>query len=190
DSRGRRYLHSSGLHAMTVDVPWSTLRPNPRTAREDAVKAANPAPHGDGANPLSANDTVAKYLWRIEDVGRRAAFGCILGGVTGITFGAMDAHRVIRNDATAKFSTAGLKATEALRQCAMSGKKIVWGAFFTGYMVFKHSAMVYRQEDDFFNVLIAGPAAIAPFLPFPAVRARLPYAMLLVAMDTINSHVL
>lgn len=116
------------------------------------------------------------------------AFGGIVGGVTGITFGAMDGHRVIRDDGVGKFPTTALKTKEFMRLTALSGT--IFTGFFCTYQGVKYGAKLARGEDDFWNVLIASAGSFAPMLPFPAMRSRYPYAAILVAMDTLNNHIL
>jgi len=54
----------------------------------------------------------------------------------------------------------------------------------------KYGAKLAREEDDFWNVLIASAGSFAPMLAVPAMRSRYPYAAILIAMDTLNNHVL
>ncbi|CAM9327853.1 unnamed protein product [Ectocarpus fasciculatus] len=169
---------------MTVNVPWSTLRPNPRDQRE---RAAAEFPGGGEAPPLD-KDGEAEIAWDVTDFGKRMAFGGIVGGVTGITFGAMDGHRAIRDDSTGKFPTTALKTKEFTRLTALSGT--IFTGFFCTYQGMKYGAKLARKEDDFWNVLIASVGSFAPMLAVPAMRSRYPYAAILIAMDTLNNHVL
>ncbi|CAM9559051.1 unnamed protein product [Laminaria digitata] len=63
-------------------------------------------------------------------------------------------------------------------------------SFFCTYQGVKYGAKLARGEDDFWNVLIASAGSFAPMLPFPMMRSRYPYAAILVAMDTLNNHIL
>lgn len=62
--------------------------------------------------------------------------------------------------------------------------------FFCGYQGLKYAAKLARKEDDFWNVLIASAGSFAPMVAIPAMRSRYPYAAILIAMDTLNNHVL
>ena len=62
--------------------------------------------------------------------------------------------------------------------------------FFCGYQGLKYAAKLARKEDDFWNVLIASAGSFAPMVAVPAMRSRYPYAAILIAMDTLNNHVL
>ncbi|CAM9172231.1 unnamed protein product [Choristocarpus tenellus] len=168
---------------MAVTVPWSTLRPNPRDIREQAASSEEFASRDDGGSKNKKD-----VVWDASDFGRRMAFGSICGGITGITFGAMDGHRAIRDDGQNKFPTTALRTKEFTRLTALSGT--IFTGFFCTYQSAKYAASLARKEDDFFNVVIASAFSIAPMLPFPTIRARFPYAVLLIAMDTLNSHVL
>ncbi|CAM9148027.1 unnamed protein product [Ectocarpus sp. 13 AM-2016] len=169
---------------MTVNVPWSTLRPNPRDQRE---RAAAEFPGGGEAPPLD-KDGEPEIAWDVTDFGKRMAFGGIVGGVTGITFGAMDGHRAIRDDSMGKFPTTALKTKEFTRLTALSGT--IFTGFFCTYQGMKYGAKLVRKEDDFWNVLIASAGSFAPMLAVPAMRSRYPYAAILIAMDTLNNHIL
>ncbi|CAB1105280.1 unnamed protein product [Ectocarpus sp. CCAP 1310/34] len=169
---------------MTVNVPWSTLRPNPRDQRE---RAAAEFPGGGKAPPLD-KDGEPEIAWDVTDFGKRMAFGGIVGGVTGITFGAMDGHRAIRDDSMGKFPTTALKTKEFTRLTALSGT--IFTGFFCTYQGMKYGAKLARKEDDFWNVLIASAGSFAPMLVVPAMRSRYPYAAILIAMDTLNNHIL
>lgn len=59
---------------MTVNVPWSTLRPNPRDQRE---RAAAEFPGGGEAPPLD-KDGEPEIAWDVTDFGKRMAFGGIV----------------------------------------------------------------------------------------------------------------
>lgn len=61
---------------MTVNVPWSTLRPNPRDQRERAA-AANGFPAGDEGRPLNQDGEI-EIAWDVTDFGKRMAFGGIV----------------------------------------------------------------------------------------------------------------
>ncbi|CAM9171236.1 unnamed protein product [Ectocarpus sp. 6 AP-2014] len=169
---------------MTVNVPWSTLRPNPRDQRE---RAAAEFP-GGGEAPSLDKDGEPEIAWDVTDFGKRMAFGGIVGGVTGITFGAMDGHRAIRDDSMGKFPTTALKTKEFTRLTALSGT--IFTGFFCTYQGMKYGAKLARKEDDFWNVLIASAGSFAPMLAVPAMRSRYPYAAILIAMDTLNNHIL
>ena len=60
---------------MTVNVPWSTLRPNPRDQRERAAAGAN---YGSGDGQHSAKDGEPEIHWDVTDFGKRMAFGGIV----------------------------------------------------------------------------------------------------------------
>ncbi|CAM9485183.1 unnamed protein product [Discosporangium mesarthrocarpum] len=169
---------------MTVSAPWSTLRPNPRDFREDAAAA-----NGIVRTVRTQDEKEGKHIvWDTTEFGKRMAFGSICGGVTGITFGAMDGHRAIRDDTQKKFTTTALKTREFTRLTALSGT--IFTGFFCTYQSAKYAATLVRNEDDFFNVILASVFSIGPMLPFPAMRARFPYAALLIGMDTLNNHLL
>lgn len=58
-----------------MNVPWSTLRPNPRDQRERA--AANTEFLGEGALN-STKDAEPEIVWDVGDFGKRMAFGGIV----------------------------------------------------------------------------------------------------------------
>lgn len=66
---------------MTVNVPWSTLRPNPRDQRERA--AINTELVGEGGFH-STKDAEPEIVWDIGDFGKRMAFGGIVSSYTSI----------------------------------------------------------------------------------------------------------
>ncbi|CAM9334595.1 unnamed protein product [Pylaiella littoralis] len=169
---------------MTVNVPWSTLRPNPRDQRERNAEF----PGSAGERHSSEDGEEPEIAWDVTDFGKRMAFGGIVGGVTGITFGAMDGHRAIRDDSTGKFPTRALKTKEFMRLTALSGT--IFTGFFCTYQGIKYAAKLGRREDDFWNVLIASAGSFAPMLAVPAMRSRYPYAAILIGMDTLNNHIL
>lgn len=61
---------------MTVNVPWSTLRPNPRDQRERA--AANAGVPGSGDSLPFTKDGEQQIAWDVTDFGKRMAFGGIV----------------------------------------------------------------------------------------------------------------
>ncbi|CAM9628910.1 unnamed protein product [Ascophyllum nodosum] len=168
---------------MKVNVPWSKLRQNPRDGREKAA-----AEYDERDEPARLKEGERKVTWDVTDFGRRMAFGGIVGGITGIAFGATDGHRSIRDDKMGKFPTTALKTKEFMRLTALSGT--IFTGFFCTYQGVKYGATLVRKEDDFWNVLIASVISFAPMVPFPVMRNRYPYAAVLVGMDTLNNHVL
>lgn len=59
---------------MTISVPWSTLRSNPRDQRETAAASTELG----GADALRKKDEAADIVWDVTDFGRRMAFGGIV----------------------------------------------------------------------------------------------------------------
>lgn len=64
-------FHPTSSRQMTVNVPWSTLRPNPRDQRE---RAAAP---GDFEGQ-SMEDDEPEIHWDVTEFGKRMAFGSIV----------------------------------------------------------------------------------------------------------------
>lgn len=58
-----------------MNVPWSTLRPNPRDQRERAAARAEFL--GEDGQPL-LHDEAPEIVWDVTDFGRRMAFGGIV----------------------------------------------------------------------------------------------------------------
>ncbi|KAG5178357.1 hypothetical protein JKP88DRAFT_225305 [Tribonema minus] len=163
-----------------VNVPWRELRHNPRTERDRLSEAEL----SDESKPES--DATFMDRFDMGMMNRKLIFGVACGGVTGIMFGLMDSHRVISK--TGQFFTLAAKVKETTRMTAFTGT--VFGGYFAAYQGIKYGIQAYRGEDTFFNVFMATAISIAPVVPFPALRARLPYMAFLVAIDTLNSHVL
>lgn len=59
---------------MTVNVPWSTLRPNPRDQRERNAEF----PGSAGERHLSEDGEEPEIVWDVTDFGKRMAFGGIV----------------------------------------------------------------------------------------------------------------
>lgn len=68
----------SCVSKMTVNVPWSTLRPNPRDQRE---KAAASEFQGEEEGSPSHKDGEPEIAWDVTDFGKRMAFGGIVSGL-------------------------------------------------------------------------------------------------------------
>lgn len=70
---------------MTANVPWSTLRSNPRDVREKAVaqhSMGDGAGDGDRQPRLSGkDDDIDRIAWDVTEFGRRMALGGIVSKI-------------------------------------------------------------------------------------------------------------
>mmetsp|Transcript_5444 Transcript_5444/g.8058 ORF Transcript_5444/g.8058 Transcript_5444/m.8058 type:complete len:229 (-) Transcript_5444:133-819(-) len=144
--------------------------------------------------PSAAQSLIQHSIWEphgvpytTPDLFRNATFGVTLGSITGMVFGFMDGMRNIqdKNAALAKASNAA-KGKYMFQGTVRSG--MVFGAFFGSFHAIKYGIRVMSDPGDVAEVSIAGAITLGGLVVKPATRASLPYAGMLIAMDTFHIY--
>mmetsp|Transcript_5662 Transcript_5662/g.15830 ORF Transcript_5662/g.15830 Transcript_5662/m.15830 type:complete len:146 (+) Transcript_5662:347-784(+) len=117
---------------------------------------------------------------------KRISFGATIGGITGISFAVLDA---MQSTSSNPMKGAAKMASAAGLNTAMATTSVFAG-FFGVYHGAKHLAEETRNKDDAGNILLASGVAFTPMLATPYLRGRMPYGVLLVFMDYVNTQIL
>jgi hypothetical protein len=146
------------------------------------VKPANS--FGPQTAPPKAAMTEFQDMVNTREIGARILFGTVVGGLSGLAFGVMEASNQIKLKKLAYNSRAGLNL--GINVMSMQG---VWFAgYFATFQVFKYVVCkaVGNNDPSTTAVITAGS-----FLPLAAVRIWRPYvpcALMLCGLDFYHSH--
>jgi hypothetical protein len=145
--------------------------------------AVEPTGGGSGQE-AAAGITKTKIPYSGMELVRQAAFGGCIGSITGAVFGFMDGMR------SAGESKVLLKASNMAKvRYLMQGttrSATVFGVFFGAFHVIKYGIRVSLDPGDIPEIGMAGAASMGGLMYFPAYRASVPYAAMLVGMDGVN----
>ena len=111
-------------------------------------------------------------------------FGTIVGGLSGLAFGVVDASNHLKSVGLVYNSRAGI--TAGTRFCCLQG---AWFAgYFSIFQLWKFSVCRAAGNND---MTTTAPATMAAFLPMVAVKAwrrHVPCALMLCALDFYHEH--
>jgi hypothetical protein len=115
---------------------------------------------------------------------RQAAFGCCIGSLTGAVFGFMDSMRTAGESQVLQKASNVAKARYLMQGTTRSAT--VFGVFFGGFHVAKYGIRVVADPGEIAEIGLAGVASVGALLYKPAWRASMPYAIMLILMDSFN----
>ena len=133
------------------------------------VPAAAPAAEEIDENMKIQND--------IKSIGKRMMFGALTGLLTGASFGVIDVLRdpkmmiAQRRTATAKVFRYGT----------------YFGGFFSIYHGLRRSLQLYYPQPLEYNIATSAVISLVPVITIGKFRNLLPYAAMMIALDTFNS---
>jgi len=118
------------------------------------------------------------------DLFRHVAFGGCIGTITGATFGCMDSLKEAYSSTILKRASTGAKMKFMMQGVSRSG--FLFGAFFGSFHAVKYGIRVVADPGKYAEVIMAGMVSTAALAYKPTTRASLPYATMLIAMDTAH----
>jgi hypothetical protein len=126
----------------------------------------------------------------INECGRRALAGIVIGGVTGATFGVVEAAKV--STLSKDWKSLGTKLRDPVVMRFFFRHHLtttaLFGAMFGTYQVMR-CTLEKVGPADMDEYAMAGTAAVGsmlPFLPSRIMRRNMPFALMLVGMDVYN----
>jgi hypothetical protein len=126
---------------------------------------------------LTSGEKLDLYIKNGKEIGSRAAFGLILGGITGLVFETVNAMRDIKGMS----SRASIVTKQILRS------SVYFGGFFAGYHALRKSLNMYdpmmTQET---NIVISSFISSAPLAIVPKMRPMFPYGIVLIVLDAVS----
>lgn len=135
----------------------------------------------------SSEGKISKVPYSHMDLARQAAFGACIGSVTGAVFGFMDSMRLAGESSVLQNASNMAKGRYILQGTTRSAT--VFGLFFTGFHITKYGLRVTAMPDnEFGEIAVAAPISLAILMANPSTRPALPYATMLVFMDSVHLY--
>ena len=122
--------------------------------------------------------------YQTPDLLRNIAFGATIGSITGMCFGFMDSIRLAQSSDVLKSASKSAQGKFVFQGTYRSG--MFFGAFFGAFHAVKYGVRVLVDPGDAGEILAGGGVTLGAALARREWRASLPYATMLVAMDSIH----
>lgn len=124
----------------------------------------------------------------IDECGRRGLAGIVIGGITGATFGVVEAARASTLSSDWKTIPTKLRDPTVMRfffRHHMTTTALFGGMFGT-YQIMRCALEKNTDLDEYTNAGVAAVGSMLPFLPSRIMRRNMPFALMLVGMDVYN----
>jgi hypothetical protein len=162
------------------DIATTTVGANDNTtASSSSIQKTN--------NKLSEEVNFLGYVGRpyqTSDLFRNVAFGATIGSITGMCFGFMDSIRLAQSSDLLKVASKSAQGKFVFQGTYRSG--MFFGLFFGAFHAVKFGTRVLTDPGDVGEIGMAGAVTLGGVLAKKEWRASLPYAMMLVAMDSFH----
>ncbi|KAL3815353.1 hypothetical protein ACHAXA_002137 [Cyclostephanos tholiformis] len=122
--------------------------------------------------------------YQTSDLFRNVAFGTTIGSITGMCFGFMDSIRLAQSSEVLKSASRSAQGKFVFQGTYRSG--MFFGGFFGTFHAVKYGTRVLVDPGDAGEILLGGSVALGGILAKREWRASLPYAVMLVAMDSVH----
>lgn len=140
-----------------------------------------------GDSKSSTTKKTIRYQFSGMQLLRQAAFGGCLGSITGAVFGFMDGMRTAGESQVLKKASPvaqGKYLMESTRRSAT-----LFGVFFAGFQVGKYAIRVVGNDPgDVTEIVGSGVVTLGTLFSQPKWRAAVPYAVMLMAMDSFQAY--
>ena len=122
--------------------------------------------------------------YQTSDLLKNAAFGATIGSITGMCFGFMDSIRSASSSSVLKSASRSAQGKFVFQGTYRSG--MFFGAFFGAFHTIKYGARVLVDPGDAGEIGVGSLAALGGIMAKREWRVSMPYAVMLVAMDTFH----
>ena len=122
--------------------------------------------------------------YQTSDLFRNVAFGATIGSITGMCFGFMDSIRLAQSSDLLKVVSKSAQGKFVFQGTYRSG--MFFGVFFGAFHAVKFGTRVLTDSGDVGEIGMAGIVTLGGVIAKKEWRASLPYAMMLVAMDSFH----
>mmetsp|Transcript_1895 Transcript_1895/g.3462 ORF Transcript_1895/g.3462 Transcript_1895/m.3462 type:complete len:245 (-) Transcript_1895:183-917(-) len=119
-----------------------------------------------------------------SDLLKNAAFGATIGSITGMCFGFMDSIRSASSSTVLKSASRSAQGKFVFQGTYRSG--MFFGAFFGVFHTAKYATRVLVDPGDAGEICAGSVAALGGVMAKREWRVSMPYAVMLVAMDTFH----
>ena len=162
---------------------------------EERKKSNDDASSSDGAPNNSQQQTsqeeqevnilgFAGRPYQTADLLRNAAFGATIGSITGLCFGFMDSMRSATSSSLLKSASRSAQAKYIFQGSYRSG--MFFGGFFSVFHTIKYGVRVLVDPGDVGEIGVGSLVALGGVFAKREWRASLPYAVMMVGMDTFH----
>lgn len=117
---------------------------------------------------------------------RQTAFGVCMGSITGAVFGFMDGIKQAGESDVLKNASNAARGKFILQGTSRAG--FIFGGFFGGFHMTKYGIRVLADPGDYAEIAVAGSLSMGLMAYKPVTRASIPYAAMLIAMDTFHTY--
>jgi len=133
------------------------------------------------------NKNATKMEFSTPDFVRSIAFGSCIGSITGAVFGFMDGMRSASESNVLKNASNTAKSKYLIQGTTRAGA--MFGVFFGGFHAVKYGVRVAANEPgDVAEIAFASVTSLGAMMAKPVTRASIPYAAMLVAMDSVSIY--
>ena len=137
--------------------------------------------------PETAAERLQLVMADPSQLTKRFSFGAVIGGITGMSFALLDGFR---GGNGIPFVGDWRKSAGLLSAGSVAKTTSLFSVFFGVYHASKYTMEQARNADDPVNVFGAAAVAFTPMIPYPWMRSRMPYGVLLIAMDFFNTQIM
>lgn len=128
-----------------------------------------------------------RYQFSGMQLVRQAAFGGCLGAITGGAFGFMDGMRTAGESAVLKKASPMAQGKYLMESTQRSAT--LFGLMFMGFQVGKYAIRVAGNDPgDVYEIVGASSATLGALFSRPTWRAAVPYAVMLMGMDSFHVY--
>ena len=133
----------------------------------------------------SSIKTVVPLQFEFPSFGRSLLFGGCVGSLSGTAFGFMDSMKTVQESVSLKSLSNSQKGKYIFNGMTRNG--MLFGGFFGGYHGLKYVIRTgLGNPGDWAEIITAGTISLGVVAYKPNTRVALPYAFMLLAMDTFN----
>lgn len=122
--------------------------------------------------------------YQTSDLLRNTAFGATIGSITGMCFGFLDSIRSAQTSDLLKSASRSAQGKFVFQGTYRSG--MFFGAFFGTFHTIKYGTRILMDPGDLGEIGVASVLACGGVFAKREWRASLPYAVMLVAMDSFH----
>lgn len=148
-----------------------------------AMSTAEPQTSTTAKKLLSWNTAIP---YSTADLIRQTAFGVCMGSITGAVFGFMDGIKQAGESDVLKKASNAAKGKFILQGTSRAG--FIFGGFFGGFHLTKYGIRVVADPGEYAEIALAGSLSMGVMAMKPITRASIPYAAMLIAMDTFHIY--
>jgi hypothetical protein len=159
-------------------------RSNDSATATTKVNQQEQQPSSDILGKLLSWNTAIPYS--TAELIRQTAFGVCMGSITGAVFGFMDGIKHAGESDVLKKASNAAKGKFILQGTSRAG--FIFGGFFGGFHMTKYGIRVLADPGDYAEIALAGSLSMGVMALRPITRASLPYAAMLIAMDTFHIY--